>query len=134
MLSACGPLLACGSIMDASTLHTFKPHLKQDEKSAATRRRPLEAAIRCVIERGYANTTGSEIAERTGLSRGAQLYDFPSKEDLFAKAVEHLSELLSNEMRQKVEQLPVGADRRSMAIDLIGKPLGACFTRPGSNC
>jgi AcrR family transcriptional regulator len=68
------------------------------------------------------------------LSRGAQLYHFPSKEDLFAKAVEHLSELLSNEMRQKVEQLPVGADRRSMAIDLIGKPLGACFTRPGSNC
>jgi AcrR family transcriptional regulator len=60
-----------------------------------------------------------EIAERAGLSRGAQLYHFPTKEDLFAKAVEHLSELLSNEMRQKVEQLPVEADRRSIMIDLI---------------
>jgi AcrR family transcriptional regulator len=119
MLSARGPLLACGSIIDASSLRTLKPHLKQDEKSAETRRRLLEAAILCVIERGYANTTASEIAGRAGLSRGAQLYPFPTKEDLFAKAVEHLSELLSNETRQKVEQLPVEADRRSMAIDLV---------------
>lgn len=44
----------------------------------------FEAAILCVIERGYANTTASEVAERAGLSRGAQLYHFPTKEDLFA--------------------------------------------------
>ena len=84
-------MLACGSLMDASSLRTtFKPRLKQDEKSAETRRRLLEAAICCVIEFGYANTAGSEIAERAGLSRGAQLYHFPTKEELFAKAVEHL--------------------------------------------
>jgi len=66
--------------MDAtSTLRGgYKPRLKQDEKSAETRRRLLDAAILCVIERGYANTTGSEIAERAGLSRGAQLYHFPT--------------------------------------------------------
>ena len=111
--------------MDASSLRTLKPHLKQDEKSAETRRRLLEAAILCVVERGYANTTGSEIAERAGLSRGAQLYHFPTREDLFAKAVEHLSELLSNEMRQKVEQLRVEADRRSITIDLIWETVGS---------
>jgi hypothetical protein len=38
--------------MDTSSLRTLKPHLKQDEKSAETRRRLLEAAILCVIERG----------------------------------------------------------------------------------
>ena len=120
MLAAGGPLLASGSLMDASSVRaTFKPRLKQDEKSPATRRRLLEAAIRCVIECGYANTTGSEIAERAGLSRGAQLYHFPSKEELFAKAVEHLWELIFNEVRHKVAQLPVQGDRRSLAIDLI---------------
>jgi len=119
MLSAPGPLLACGSTIDAFGLRTLKPHLKPDEKNAETRRRLLEAAILCVIERGYANTTGSEIAERAGLSRGAQLYHFPTREGLLVKAVEHLSELIVSEMRQKVEQLPVEADRRSLAIDLI---------------
>jgi len=37
--------------MDAFSLHTLKPQLKQDEKSAETRRRLLEAAIPCLIER-----------------------------------------------------------------------------------
>jgi AcrR family transcriptional regulator len=122
-----GPLLAlaCGSITDASSLRNLKPHLKQDEKRAETRRRVLEAAILCVIERGYANTTGPEIAERAGLSRGAQLYHFPTREDLFAKAVEHLNELLSKKMRQKVERLQVEADRRSIAIDLIWETVGS---------
>jgi len=107
--------------MDASsTLRSnFKPRLKQDEKSAETRRRLLDAAILCVIERGYANTTGSEIAERAGLSRGAQLYHFPTKEELLAKAVEHLFELMFSEMRQKVQHLSGEADRRSVAIDFI---------------
>jgi hypothetical protein len=82
-LSARGPLPASGPTIDAFSLRTLKPHLKQDEKSADTRRRLLEAAIMCWIKGGYANTTGSEIAERAGLSRGAQLYHFPTQKDLF---------------------------------------------------
>jgi AcrR family transcriptional regulator len=103
---------------ESSTLgRSYKPRLKQDEKSAETRRRLLDAAILCVIERGYANTTGSEIAERAGLSRGAKLYHFPTKEELLAKAVEHLFELMFNEMRQKVEHLSCEVDRGSVVVD-----------------
>jgi AcrR family transcriptional regulator len=105
--------------MDASSLRSgLKPRLTQDEKSAETRRRLLDAAIRCVIERGYANTTGSEIAERAGLSRGAQLYHFQTKAELLAQAVEHLFELMFSEMRQRVEQLSGEAVRSSAAIEL----------------
>src|SRR5271169_1029846 len=96
----------------------FKPRLKQDEKTAETRRRLLDAAIGCLIERGYANTTTSEIAERAGLSRGAQLYHFPKKEELLTSAVEHLFELVAGEMKEKVGRLTDQDDRRSMAIDL----------------
>ena len=64
--------------MGASSTN-FRPRLTQDEKTAETRRRLLDAAIVCLIERGYSNTTTSEIAERAGLSRGAQLYHFPEK-------------------------------------------------------
>lgn len=106
--------------MDTSTLRAgLKPRLKQDEKSAETRRRLLDAAILCLIDRGYANTTGSEIAERAGLSRGAQLYHFPTKEELLTKAVEHLFELMFNDMREKVRGISRDIDRRSLAIDFI---------------
>jgi AcrR family transcriptional regulator len=97
----------------------FRPRLTQDEKTAETRRRLLDAAIVCLIDRGYANTTTSEIAERAGLSRGAQLYHFPRKEELLTSAVEHLFELKFGEIKEKVSRLTNKNDRRAMAIDLL---------------
>jgi AcrR family transcriptional regulator len=104
--------------MGASSPTRFRPRLTQEEKTAETRRRLLDAAISCLIERGYSNTTTSEIAERAGLSRGAQLYHFPKKEELLTSAVEHLFELVAGEMKEKVSRLTDEDDRRSMAIDL----------------
>jgi len=105
----------------------FKPRLTQDEKTAETRRRLLDAAIVCLIERGYANTTTSEIAERAGLSRGAQLYHFPKKEELLTSAVEHLFELMFNEMKENVGRLTNENDRRAMAIDLLWEGANSRF-------
>lgn len=99
--------------------HGFKPRLTQEEKSAETRRRLLDASISCLVERGYANTTTSEIADRAGMSRGAQLYHFPRKEELLASAVVHLFELLVSEMKEKVGRLTNESDRRALAIDLL---------------
>ena len=97
----------------------FRPRLTQDEKTAETRRRLLDAAIGCLVERGYANTTTSEIAERAGLSRGAQLYHFPKKEELLTSAVEHMCELMYGEIKERVSRLTNVDDRRAMAIDLL---------------
>jgi len=99
--------------------NTRKARLTQDEKTAETRRRLLDSAILCLIERGYANTTTSEVAERAGLSRGAQLYHFPRKEELLTSAVEHLFQLMFSEMKEKVGQLGNENDRRAAAIDLL---------------
>ena len=98
---------------------SFRSRLTQDEKTAETRRRLLDAAIVCLIDRGYANTTTSEITERAGLSRGAQLYHFPTKEELLTRAVEHLFGLMFGEMKEKVSRLTNVNDRRAMAIDLL---------------
>src|SRR4029450_5698931 len=49
----------------------------QEERSAATRARLLDATLECLAELGYARTTTTEIAERGGVSRGAQLHHFP---------------------------------------------------------
>lgn len=97
----------------------LKPRLTQDEKTAETRRRLLDAAILCLIDRGYANTTISEIAERAGMSRGAQLYHFPKKEELLTCAVEHLFQLMFRDIVEKVGRLSNENDRRAAAIDLL---------------
>src|SRR5579863_7139388 len=96
-----------------------KPRLTQDEKTAETRRRLLDSAILCLVDRGYANTTTSEVAERAGLSRGAQLYHFPRKEELLTSAVEHLFQLMLTDIKEKVGRLNNEADRRATAIDLL---------------
>ncbi len=96
-----------------------KTRLTQDEKTAETRRRLLDSAILCLIDRGYANTTTSEVAERAGLSRGAQLYHFPRKEELLTSAVDHLFHLMFSEMKEKVGRLTNENHRRAAAIDLL---------------
>lgn len=50
----------------------------------------LDAAVDSLVELGYARTTTQGIARRAGVSRGAQLHHFPTKESLVVAAVEHL--------------------------------------------
>jgi AcrR family transcriptional regulator len=63
---------------------------KQD-RSRATRRRLLEAAVACLAEHGWARSTVAVVAERAGVSRGAAQHHFPTREDLFTAAVEHVA-------------------------------------------
>lgn len=90
--------------------------LTQAEKAAESRRRVLDAALSCLIDRGYSNTTTLEIASRAGLSRGSQLYHFPKKDALLTSAVEYLIELRIAEFQQTVANLPKGADLWSAAM------------------
>lgn len=62
----------------------------QAERTAGTQAKLLDAAIECLVEIGFAKTSTQEIARRAGVSRGAQLHHFPTKESLVIAAVEHL--------------------------------------------
>ncbi|QSE81873.1 TetR/AcrR family transcriptional regulator [Rhodococcus koreensis] len=62
----------------------------QAERTAAMRTKLLDAAVDSLVELGYARTTTQGIARRAGVSRGAQLHHFPTKESLVVAAVEHL--------------------------------------------
>ena len=59
-----------------------KTRRTQAERSAGTRGKLRDAAIRCLRERGYAATTTLLVAEEAGVSRGAMLHQFPTKVDL----------------------------------------------------
>ena len=96
-----------------------KPARTQEERSATTRARLLDATIECLSELGYAGTTTTEIADRAGVSRGAQLHHFPTKERLVTEAVAHLMERRELEFRDAFAKVPEGADRGAAAVDLL---------------
>ena len=62
----------------------------QAERSAATRGRLLDATIDLLVEVGYSGTSSQAVTKRAGVSRGAQLHHFPTKESLVVAAVGHL--------------------------------------------
>lgn len=91
----------------------------QAERSAATRALLLHATIDSLVEAGYTNTTTTRIAERAGVSRGAQMHHFPSKASLVASAVEYLADRRAEELRREAERLPRRGGRVRAALDLL---------------
>lgn len=62
----------------------------QAERTATTCDLLLDATIALLVERGYRGTSTVEVSRRAGVSRGAQLHHYPTKEALVAAAVDHL--------------------------------------------
>ncbi len=83
------------------------------------RERLLDAAIDCLYELGYSGTTTIEVAARAGVSRGAQLHHFPTKEHLVTLAVRHVLAKRLEEFRTAFAGLPEGADKHAAAITIL---------------
>jgi AcrR family transcriptional regulator len=88
-------------------------------RSEETRTRLLEATLESLVAVGYARTSTTEIAERAGVSRGAQVYHYPTKAALVAAAVGWLLERRHDELRQICAKQPRNGNGLAMAIDLL---------------
>jgi AcrR family transcriptional regulator len=93
----------------------------QQDRSRATRKRLLEAAIECLAELGWTGTTVLVVAERAGVSRGAAQHHFPTREDLVTAAVEYVAEERTARLRDHLADLPAGPGRTQAVIDLIDR-------------
>jgi AcrR family transcriptional regulator len=92
----------------------------QEERSAETRKRLLDATLECLHDLGYAGTSTPEIARRAGVSRGAQLHHFKRKEELVVNALEYVFELRLARFSQVATELPPDPEQRVKAlIDLL---------------
>jgi AcrR family transcriptional regulator len=89
------------------------------ERSLATRAALLDAAIECLVDRGYAATTTIETARRAGVSRGAQQHHFPTKAQLLATAVEHIFDRRRTEFLEAFAAIDPQTDRLDAAMDLL---------------
>lgn len=76
-----------------------------DATKAARRAQIIEAAVSCFLEKGYTNTSMSDIIKASGLSSGSIYSHFSGKEDILITAI---NERLDN-VKELYETLPEGA-------------------------
>ena len=91
----------------------------QQDRSRATRQRLIEAAVESLAEVGYAATTVSVVAARAGVSRGAAQHHFPTRADLFAAAVEYMTEVRLAEIKAQAAGLPSGPARTEAIVGML---------------
>jgi AcrR family transcriptional regulator len=100
-------------------------------KSARTRARILDCALRLFAAIGYGEATNARIAQEAGLTRGAMLYHFPTREALVEAAAEHIHAVRSALMAKAAAQPPAGDDLAERAIEayweLLGEPAFVAF-------
>jgi AcrR family transcriptional regulator len=99
-----------------STATAASARAPKQDRSRATRQRLLEAAVDCLAEVGWSGSTVAVVAERAGVSRGAAQHHFPTREDLFTAAVEHVAVQRRAELDARAAALPASGPRRNEAV------------------
>jgi AcrR family transcriptional regulator len=101
----------------------------QQDRGWATRARLLESAVSCLAELGWSGATVSVVAARAGVSRGATQHYFPTREDLFTAALDHMAEVRLEEILREAARLPGGGERRTRDVVrlLVGLYTGPLF-------
>lgn len=84
----------------------------QAQKSASTRTAIVDAAIRCIVKYGYANTTTPRIAEEAELSRGAMMHHFSNRLTVIQSAITHLLKKRIKAFRRAGSGLPPAGSNR----------------------
>lgn len=96
-----------------ATLKTAKSRAEsgtwQAEKSGLTRRQILQAAVRCLVRVGYAETLTETIAKEAGVSRGAMMHHFKSRADIFRSVAEFIVSERVAEFGRLVTSIPIPA-------------------------
>jgi AcrR family transcriptional regulator len=92
------------------------------ERRAETRARLLNAVLATLAERGYAGTSTSEVARRSGLTRGAQLHHFGTKDSMMVAAVDHLADRTrAVDIEAGLADVPAGPERLHAALTIMAQ-------------
>ncbi|MGZ4443123.1 MAG: TetR/AcrR family transcriptional regulator [Nocardioidaceae bacterium] len=91
----------------------------QEERTRAMRQRLLDATVECLVEVGWSGTSTTLVSQRAGVSRGAQLHHFPTKNALVLAAVEHLYDARGAQLRENGTELPAGPRRTRAVLEML---------------
>jgi AcrR family transcriptional regulator len=81
------------------------------ERTAAMRKRLIDAAIECLTRVGYGATTLQVVTDKAGASRGAILHHFPSKVDLMIAVAEYAAGKQNRQVARLLADTQPGMDR-----------------------
>lgn len=94
------------------------PTLQRDTpKSRRTRVRILDEAVKVIAGSGYRAATNAAVAGAAGITRGAMLYHFPTRESLLEAAIDHIQSRRAELFRAAADSLPPGGDVTEHAIE-----------------
>jgi AcrR family transcriptional regulator len=92
------------------------------ERLEQTRVRLLDAVIESLAEVGYAATSTTEVARRSGLTRGAQLHHFGTKDQMMIAAVKHLNTRTNtSEVLAALDQAVADEERVRTALAILAE-------------
>ena len=95
------------------------PRRTQQERSAHTRGKLIDATIDTLIERGLAKLTTTEVCKRAGTSQGALFKHFATKSALVSAAVAVLYDQLIDAYREAIQHIDPNTDLVDAAIDTL---------------
>jgi AcrR family transcriptional regulator len=99
------------------------------DSAAVPRRRLLEAARTCLLERGYANLSTRRIADEAGLALGHLHYYFGSKRQLLlAVLAEENDRLLARQREMYADDVPLWK-RWEQACDFLDDDIDSGYVR-----
>lgn len=95
------------------------PRRTQEERSAATQRALLDAAVACLVENGLQGFSTTVVADRAGVSRGAQLHHFPTRASLVAATIAHVFAGLTEDYERRFAGLAAKDRSPARAVALL---------------
>lgn len=110
------------AVMTSSTPKVRKRRT-QAERSDSMRKRLLSATLESLAEEGYANSTLSSIVRRAGVSRGAQVHHYPSKDALILDAAGYLMRRAYRVLGEVILGIANEDDRLQALLDAAWKEI-----------
>ncbi len=89
-----------------------------NERATQTRRQVMDAVIAILHAKGFPALTNALIIKQTGISSGALMHHFPTRQDLLAATVTYAYERISTYRERQLQRLAPGLPRFRALIDL----------------
>lgn len=106
---------------EPSTLTTTRARRRDGE---ATREKVLQAAIDCVLEVGYRETSTNEIARRAGVTWGVIQHQFGTREQLLLAVLDHIWARLQQVVHEAAIAGATLEDRLRAVLDVLALHYG----------
>lgn len=104
--------------MTSEIMNTAAMRRSNTERATHTRRQVMEAVIVILNDKGFPALTNALIIERTGVSSGALMHHFPTRQKLLIATVEYAYEQLGAFREEQLARLEAGLPRFRALIDM----------------